>query len=86
MSQIRFLHWKCFKTDIPEGKRNRQPHPSGIILSFVLTASQNACRQGVILAVLRACDIPLAAGLSALMIAYRASLSYPTTEPWMEGA
>lgn len=80
MSQMRFLRWKCFETDIPEGKRNRQPHPSGIM------ASQNACRQGVILAVLRACDIPLAAGLSALMIAYRASLSYPTTEPWMEGA
>ena len=38
-----------------------------------------ATRQGVILAVLRACDIPLAAGLSALMIAYRASLPYPTT-------
>lgn len=36
-------------------------------------------RQGIVLAILRALDIPLAAGFSAVMIAYQAKLSYPAT-------
>jgi len=47
---------------------------------FVVQGCGNtATRQGIVLAILRALDIPLAAGFSAVMIAYQAKLSYPAT-------
>lgn len=47
---------------------------------FVVQGCGNtATRQGIVLAILRALDMPLAAGVSAAMIAYRAKLSYPAT-------
>ncbi|CAK9097925.1 unnamed protein product [Durusdinium trenchii] len=50
-------------------------------LDFFVTqgCGNTANRQGVILAVVRAADIPLAAGLSAALIAYRVQVSYFAT-------
>ena len=62
-----------------------QPAVPTVILQFIDFPKRNfspVVRQGVILAILRALDLPLAAGISAGMIAYRAQLSYPTTVTW----